>query len=77
MNVKTILKDWLTEHSYDGLVHVETECGCDIKEFPLGECRIEECQPAYHRDCCDCPIEECSMRSDNIGCFHPEKLANR
>lgn len=75
MSVKSILKGWLTEHGYDGLVGQDMDCGCFVDDLFTCYSYPGKCAPSYHRECCDCPIFGCSMRSDGIGCFHSEKLA--
>ena len=66
MNVREILKDWLVEHKYDGLVHCDTECGCGLDDFIPCDGPCDECEPAYKNYCNDCPeYEECEHRPDN------------
>ena len=51
MNVKEIIKEWLTENGYDGLYY-PGECACKISElFPCGDYEeMLECEPGYIRD---------------------------
>lgn len=48
MTVKTILKAWLKENGYDGLVFPREDCGCLLDDLiPCGvDCA--ECEPAYN-----------------------------
>ena len=48
MNVGTIVREWLIENAYDGLVSDRCECGCSIDDLmPCGFDCIESCLPAY------------------------------
>ncbi len=51
MNVEDIVKAWLKENGYDGLVNLHGECGCDIDDLnPCCEL-CHECEAAYlHSD---------------------------
>jgi len=43
-----IVKQWLTEHGYDGLVNPDAECGCSIDEIcPWTDNHWGDCEPAY------------------------------
>ena len=54
-SVGSILRYWLKENGYDGLVNCETDgCGCSIDDFAPGECLHETCEPAHHYKCCKC-----------------------
>ena len=51
MNMKEILKDWLTTNGYDGLY--SGECGCEMDELvPCGN-DPSLCEPGHKSDC-DC-----------------------
>ena len=48
MNVGTIVREWLIDRGYDGLVSDRCECGCSVDDLmPCGFDCIESCLPAY------------------------------
>jgi hypothetical protein len=48
MNVKTIIKEYLSARGYDGLVSDDCECGCLAEDLaPCGDID-ESCKPAYN-----------------------------
>ena len=57
MNTHEIVKDWLDSHGFDGLVNVETECGCggnSLNDLYCGDyCPYRDCEAAIKREC-DC-----------------------
>jgi hypothetical protein len=59
MNIKEIIKDWLTAKGYDGLCNPDVPCGCLVNDLaPCGEF-FRDCQPGYRVDIdehtvCDC-----------------------
>ena len=67
MTVKEIVKQWLTEHGYDGLA--SDYCGCEIKD--LMACSSEaalRCVPAKKVRCNECKEDaescECAYRDE-------------
>ena len=51
MTCKEIIEKHLKDNSFDGLVHLDTECGCLIEDMPICEGFGSECEPAYqHTD---------------------------
>lgn len=53
MNCKSIIEKHLKDNGFDGLVHVDTECGCYMGDAGLAicGCYYDECEPAYkHED---------------------------
>jgi hypothetical protein len=56
MTCKEIIKQWLRDNGYDGLVKLDQfnlPCGCNLDDFmpcpDESDCR--DCQPAYRQDC--------------------------
>lgn len=47
MTVKDILKKWLTDNGYDGLVNPHGECGCEASDLVPCDSRCDTCQPAH------------------------------
>lgn len=47
MTVDEILRRWLEEHGYDGLVADGAECGCEIADLIPCDSPCDTCQPAY------------------------------
>jgi len=47
MNIGEIIKKYLQEHGYDGLVCSEGECACEIDDLFPCQCMDESCKPAY------------------------------
>jgi len=53
MDCTEIIKKYLVDNGYDGLVHLDTECGCHVGDAGLALCGCfgTECEPAYkHED---------------------------
>jgi hypothetical protein len=46
MTCLDIIKKYLTENGFDGLVS-DNECGCTIEDMPLCEECFSECTPAF------------------------------
>ena len=76
MDVKQIVKEYLIEYDYSGLVSEENECGCELDDlFPCERDSIASCQPGYRHTCRgpgkegDCE-EECELGpSEMMGGF--------
>jgi hypothetical protein len=49
MNVKEIVKNWLTENGFDGLQH-GGDCGCCIEDLMECGADIYCCTPGYYRN---------------------------
>jgi hypothetical protein len=47
MTVKEIVKEYLEEKGFDGLVNTDIECGCDKDTLFPCESTCENCSPAY------------------------------
>lgn len=47
MNTLDIVKLYLENNGFDGLVHNGTECGCHLGDFHLCGESFAECEPAY------------------------------
>ena len=57
MPVKEIVKEWLTQHKYDGLFSESGECACVTNDLmPCDSEGIGCCEPGYLMDC-DCGEE--------------------
>jgi len=66
-DVKKIVRDYLIRHDYDGLVHVDSECGCGIDDLCITEhCPNAECQPAYAVKCNRCGADMYSTGKNNM-----------
>jgi len=53
MTCKEIIEKHLKDNGFDGLVHLDTECGCHMGDAGLALCDHFEtgCEPAYkHED---------------------------
>lgn len=53
MTVKEIIEKHLKDNGFDGLVHLDTECGCHMGDLGIGLCGSIglECESAYkHED---------------------------
>jgi hypothetical protein len=56
--IKEIVKEYLVANGFDGLVHVDTKCGCGIDDlFCVAECPDASCQAAHRVRCKRCGIE--------------------
>lgn len=63
MNVREMLEKSLRENGFDGLVHEEGECACQIGELVPCESDFTSCHPGYKVACqcgngCDFHITE-------------------
>lgn len=70
MEVKDIVKKYLEDSGFDGLVHGFDDCGCYNDD--LMPCRLEisdDCEPAY-KIACPCDPEEGCEFGDWPGHFH-------
>lgn len=49
MNLKGMVRAWLREYAFDGLVHPDGECGCDINNLMhcVEACDCDRCLPGY------------------------------
>lgn len=53
MEVRDILKQWLSANGYDGLYGYE--CGCELDDIaPCGEGSVLSCEPGYRVEGCAC-----------------------
>lgn len=53
MTCKEIIEKYLGDNGFDGLVHLDTECGCHMGDLGLFLCDgpCSDCEPAYkHED---------------------------
>ena len=54
MTCKKIIEKYLKDNGFDGLVHLESECGCHMGDEGLFLCENyaqNDCEPAYkHKD---------------------------
>ncbi len=67
ITTKEIVKKYLEEKRFDGLVNEDIPCGCPVDNLFIcdGNCDSMDCQPAYKKDCdqkddscCDCDYPE-------------------
>ena len=52
-----ILKAHLVAGGFDGLVHVDAECGCELSDLQPCAGDFGACEPAYRGDSKECPGE--------------------
>jgi len=45
--VHSILRRWLGEHGYDGLVSANRDCGCRLEDLTPCQTPCDNCQPGY------------------------------
>ena len=65
MKTQEILRAWLKENNYDGLVHPELECGCLLNDFiPCSELG-EDCEAGINRP--DLRPEGCDILVNGVG----------
>lgn len=51
MTCKEIITKYLKDNGFDGLVHLDTECGCTLDDMPICDGFGSDCEPAYkHED---------------------------
>ena len=70
MTVPDILKDWLTEHGYDGLCG--DKCGCELSDLAPCGCWPYDCKPGYKRLCANCSEADCEFRGDVNWCIRSD-----
>ena len=81
MNVKDIVKEWLSKNGYDGLSN--QECGCGIDDFmPCEGLSIFQdncdCEPGHKWDGNSCITDDCDYSGDcNEGCYRTTKQNNK
>jgi len=52
INTLEIIKRWLKENGYDGLLCTEVPCGCLLEDLnPCGSEDLSECSAAYRHEC--------------------------
>lgn len=73
MNCTEIIKEYLQQNRFDGLVNTDMECGCTTEDFaPCHESNFSDCEPAYkHKaNCrqCDTKCDGYSEEKDHV-CF--------
>jgi len=51
MDVKEIIKEYLSKNGYDGLVNAEGECGCLSDDLAPCDNMESECLPGYKTKC--------------------------
>ena len=52
MTVIEIVKKYLEENGYEGLVHADGECGCELDDLaPCDEWFCQGCEPGYKVKC--------------------------
>ena len=74
-----IVAGWLEANGYDGLCYSDFDCGCGlgVSFMPCGE-PSPRCEPAFRRECNDCPELESEDRycdgEPGEHCWHSEKL---
>jgi len=63
-----IIKEYLIEHKYDGLVNIDGPCGCKLDELNVCCNDFAECQPAYIWTgvCKDCDCKSLCGGQDEI-----------
>ena len=47
MTLRDALKEWLEANGYEGLCHVDTECGCSFDDFMACGDPSEYCEAAH------------------------------
>lgn len=48
MTIMDIVREYLVAHGYDGLCHIETECGCGLEDlFICGNFFSPDCEAAH------------------------------
>ena len=60
MNCSEIVKKYLIDNGYDGLVYIENYCGCSLDDFNTCGEMVNDCEPAYKwpLDCNSCDEKE-------------------
>jgi len=49
MELKKIVKQWLSKNGYDGLVSADLECGCEIDDLMPCDTPLVDCEAGYKR----------------------------
>lgn len=49
MELKKIAAIWLKENGYDGLVHPDAECGCQVTDLMPCGCPDEDCRAGHEK----------------------------
>jgi len=72
MALKEIIKKYLQDHGYDGLVNTSDDCGCSVDDLgPCGCINVYECEPAYRKTCAECGNTSCDdWDGADGGCFY-------
>lgn len=76
MDVHDIVKKYLKDNGYDGLVNVELDCGCYIDDLFVCEQVAYNCEPAYAIKCTD-DCDEKGMHDAcgyKMGCLSVKKV---
>ena len=72
MNCESIIKRYLIDYGYDGLINKNGGCGCTTDNlFPCME-SFSMCEPAYKKLCKDCN-KDCEYREDVEFCMVKRK----
>ncbi len=51
VTVKSILKEYLSQNGFEGIVNIFCECSCELDDlFPCGE-DFSDCSPGYKTEC--------------------------
>lgn len=72
MTPKEIIKKYLKDNGYDGLVSTFGDCGCSVDDLePCGCINIDECVPAFLKKCETCDNPSCYGQGvDEEGCYY-------
>ena len=82
-SVREIVREYLVNNGYDGLVDDDTwdSCGCGLDDLNACDGPCFQCQPAYHiawdtcpfrkEDDCDCDVAR--YEDDCFGCYTTRK----
>lgn len=58
MSVRTMLKEWLDQHGYDGLYSPTGGCACERDDLiPCSGEGVEHCEPGYRIECDGCDFD--------------------
>lgn len=62
MTVKAIVRQYLSDHGFEGLVADMGECSCELDDLMPCECTgVDRCEPGYK---IPCPGDECEYGGD-------------
>jgi hypothetical protein len=62
MKIEKIITDYLNNNNYQGLLNIDGECGCTIKDLAPCENISLDCEPGYLLECSRCEkMETCHM----------------